>query len=142
MFLRKTRVIIDTNVLLLSGQRGVDVFLEIDNALREPYKLCTYSLVLNELEKLMENNGKNGFNAKLGFILAKQKDLKIIACSKDKHTDDVIVEHAQKNDVIVTQDRALIKRLLQKQIRVLRYQQGKFVFQHNAEGLSRNVLSS
>lgn len=125
---RKVNVLLDTNVLLLPA-RGVDVFSGIEGVVSVPFRFCTLSCILDELLRLSQGNGRDSFAAKLGFVLVKQKDLKIIRCSSDKHPDDVIVEVADPESFIVaTQDKALIKRLRSKGVRVLRFQQGVFRF--------------
>ena len=127
MFIKKTKVILDTNVLLLPG-KGIDIFTLIYDIMEEPYTLCTYQGVIEELQKIMKGTKKDAFNAKLGFILAKQKALKILTSSSGVHIDDVIVKKADKKTIIVTQDNELIQRLKEKGVRVLRYQQKKLIF--------------
>lgn len=129
MFKRKTEVILDTNTLLLPG-KAIDIFGLLHETLDEPYRICTHQKVLEELERLMQGKKKDSFNAKLGYILAKQKALKIITRSSRKHTDDALVEYASKGRrVVVTQDKALKKRLRDAGVRVLTYRQGKLVFE-------------
>jgi rRNA-processing protein FCF1 len=128
LFSSKTKVIIDTNIFLLPA-KGIDIFHLIHEALQEPYELCTYEGVLLELQKLMEGKKKDSFDAKLGYILIKQKALKILSSSLKTHIDDVIVQKADKKTIIVTQDKELIERLQAQGVRVLRYQQQKLVFQ-------------
>ncbi|MFP4524683.1 MAG: PIN domain-containing protein [Candidatus Woesearchaeota archaeon] len=129
MFKKKTEVILDTNALLLPG-KAVDVFTLVHDAMDEPYRLVTHANVLAELERLMQGKKKQSFNAKLGYILAKQKALKTIGRSSAEHTDDAIVEHAKPGKaVVVTQDKALKKRLKEKGVRVLTYHQGKLIFE-------------
>lgn len=128
MFRRKTRVILDTNVFMLPN-RGIDIFSLIDKVINGPYELCTLSSVFSELEKLSKGTSKDAFAAKLGYVMAKQKALKSINCSSRVHVDDVLVEKTTSRDIVVTQDRELIQRLRDKGVRVLRYQQKKFVFQ-------------
>ena len=127
-FRKKTKVVLDTNALLLFD-KGIDVFTLIERAIDEPYELCTHENVYHELERLMEGKKKSSFAAKLGFILAKQKALKILSRSSEEHVDDVIVRYADDRTIVVTQDRELIKRLTAKGVRVLRYQQKKLVLQ-------------
>lgn len=129
MFKRKTEVLLDTNALLLPG-KAVDVFTLLHEAMDEPYTLATHANVLAELERLMQGRKKDSFNAKLGYILTKQKALKTIGRFSATHTDDAIVEHAKPGrTVVVTQDKALKKRLKAKGVRVLTYHQGKLVFE-------------
>ncbi|MBD3209624.1 DUF188 domain-containing protein [Candidatus Woesearchaeota archaeon] len=127
MLTKKTKVILDTNTLLLPG-KGIDIFSLLHDVMQEPYKLCTYQGVLEELQTLMIGQKKDAFNAKLGYILAKQKPLKILTSSSATHVDDDIVKKTGKNDVVVTQDRTLTRRLREKGVRVLRYQQKRFIF--------------
>ena len=129
LFRKKTKVVLDTNALLLFD-KGVDLFTLIAQAMQEPYELCTHGNVYQELERLMQGRKKESFAAKLGYIMAKQKALKTLSRSSDEHVDDVIVKKADNNTVVVTQDRELIARLTSKGVRVLRYQQHKLVFQH------------
>ncbi len=124
---KKTRIILDTNFLMLPNQ-GIDIFTEINKAMREPYRLCTTSGVMKELEKIMKKKSKEGFAAKLGYILAKQKDLKIINSSLKIHTDDAIIKIAKpKTDIIATQDNELRRKLREKGIRTMRYEQKKMI---------------
>lgn len=129
ILLSRTQVILDTNIMLLPGQKAVDIFTEIPQVLDEPHVLCTYQIVLNELEKLTLGKSKDSFNAKLGFIMAKQKALKILKSSSEMHVDDFIVKNASKKSIVVTQDKGLIERLKKTGVRCLRYQQRKFIFQ-------------
>ncbi len=127
MFLKKTKVVLDTNTLLLLNE-GIDIFSLINDALNEPYTLCTTQGVLDELERMMVKKSKQGFAAKLGYILAKQKDLKILQSSLKTHVDDAIVDLATpKRHIVATQDRELIQKLLEKGVRVLRYEQHHMV---------------
>lgn len=107
----------------------IDIFGLLQEKLDEPYELCTYEGVLQELLKLSEKKSKDAFNAKLGYIMAKQKALKTLSSSSKEHIDDVIVEKSSPKDIVVTQDAELIRRLTKKGVRVLRYQQHTFVFQ-------------
>ncbi len=125
----KTLVILDTNTMLLPGQRAIDIYTEIPLALNEAHVLCTYQVVLDELEKLTLGKSKDAFNAKLGFVMAKQKALKILKGSSEMHVDDFIVKNTGKKSIVVTQDKGLIERLKKNGVRCLRYQQRKFTFQ-------------
>ncbi|MBN1275700.1 hypothetical protein JXA12_05425 [Candidatus Woesearchaeota archaeon] len=127
MLKRKTHVFLDTNVLLLPG-KGIDVFTLLHRAMEEPYRLCTYEGVIKELETIMKGEKKQSFDAKLGYILAKQKALKTLASSSGAHIDDVFVAKTGTRDIVATQDKELTKRLKEKGVRVLRYQQQKFIF--------------
>ena len=134
---KKTRIILDTNFLMLPNQ-GIDIFTKIEEAMKEPYKLYTTTGVMKELEKIMAKKSKEGFAAKLGYILAKQKDLKIINSSSKIHTDDAIIKIAKpKKDIIATQDKELTRKLREKGVRTIRYEQKKIILRGRGE---ENVL--
>jgi len=127
---KKKRVILDTNILLLPGQSGIDIFAEINNAVTEPYELCWLEGTLQELTKIMEGKTKlkhksDKFNAKLGIIMGKQKGLKTISHSL-KNVDDAIVDLSSSNIYIVTLDKELQKRVEEKGAKLLLLRQQKY----------------
>jgi uncharacterized protein len=130
-FLKKRKkVILDTNILLLPGQIGVDVFTEIDKAMHDSYEFCVLEGTLTELENIKEgktrlNKKSDKFNAKLGIIMVKQKDLKILKQSL-KLVDDAIVELSNSDVYVATQDRALQKRVEEKGAKLLLLHQQKY----------------
>lgn len=130
-FLKKRKkVILDTNILLLPGQIGVDVFTEIDKAMHDSYEFCVLKGTLIELENIKEgktrlNKKSDKFNAKLGIIMVKQKDLKILKQSL-KLVDDAIVELSNSDVYVATQDRALQKRVEEKGAKLLLLHQQKY----------------
>jgi uncharacterized protein len=132
LFKKKTQVILDTNFLLIPGEKGVDVFSEIDRILSEPYELCVLDKTLAELEKIVANSAKKkeGFNAKLGIVLLKQKNLKILTSFSEEYADKAIVEYAEKNPegvVVATQDKGLRDKLKRIPVRVIQLRQEKYL---------------
>ena len=108
------KIILDTNFLLIPYQFKVDIFSEIDRIILEKYQLYILDKTLDELEKIVkdkEQKGKNKLAAKLALLLVKAKDVKIIKTKKDKLVDDLIVELADKDTIVCTQDTELKKRL-------------------------------
>ena len=121
---KKKLVILDTNFLLIPGELGIDIFSEIDRIIEEPYKLCVLSSTIEELNKIMIKKGKKkeGFSAKLGYIMIKQKGLKVIT-TNNTYADKDILELAKTKDILVaTQDKELKLELkkLNKSIIVLK----------------------
>lgn len=114
LFKKKKRVILDTNMLLMPG-KGLDVFSAIENALDISFQFYTMQGSYDELEKLVSSSkkGSDKFNAKLGYIMAKQKGLKTIDSPLD-HVDDAIVEQATSQDYVATMDKKLQKRIRDK----------------------------
>lgn len=128
LFTTKARVILDTNFLLLPGSQGLDIYTEIDRLLLVPYTFFVMENSYKELQNIIEGKtkakGKDKFNAKLGFILAKQKGLKTLACSsKEPLVDDNIVRIANEKTYVATLDKGLQKRLREKQAKIITVRQ-------------------
>lgn len=129
---KKTKVILDTNFLMIPGDKGVDIFTEIEKLIHEPYELCIIDKSVAELEVIADKNGrkKEGFSAKLGLILLKQKNLKILNSSSGEYADRAIVDYAEKNPekvVIATQDKNLRDELKKLPVRVIQLRQEKYL---------------
>ena len=109
---RKKKVILDTNFLLLPGSKAVDVFSEIEHALSESFSFYVIDKTYDELQNLTTSakKGADKFNAKLGFILGKQKGLKTLRSSQ-KVVDDAIVAHTDGSTYVATLDKDLQKRV-------------------------------
>lgn len=130
LFKTKKKVILDTNMLLIPGQIGVDIFTKIDEIITEPYEFCVINNTLNELKDIMEGKTKakhksDKFNAKLGFLLVKQKRLKTLPDFSNL-VDDTIVELSNSNVYVATQDKALQKRVEEKGAKLLLLRQQKY----------------
>lgn len=131
MIFRK-KVILDTNFLLIPGELGVDIFSELERIMEEKYKVCIMEATMRELEELIERKRKSqeGFNAKLGYIMAKQKNLKTLKGSSSTYADDSIVSYAEKNPdkvIVATQDKELIKRLNKINVKTIGLRQKKYL---------------
>ncbi len=127
--MQKTRVILDTNFLLIPGEQGVDIFLEIQKLMNEPYSLVILDKCEEELKTLIQRGkGKESFNAKLGLILIKQKNLKTINSSTSKYADEALLDLAKsdpKKVVIATQDKILKEKIKKLGARVIQLRQKK-----------------
>jgi len=140
------RIILDTNVLLLFGQEGIDVFSALERAADKVDAFIVPSLVVDELKKLGERATKDGRAAKLGLALVEEKarrsdetflvkllaggwkeiPLKIVPCSAEKHADDAILRIAEDDTIVATLDRGLQRRLLKADRRVMGMRQKRF----------------
>ncbi|MGM5480762.1 MAG: PIN domain-containing protein [Nanobdellota archaeon] len=141
---KKTKVFLDTNILLLPGQAGLDVFSQLKSFLDEPFELCTVSQVFEELLAISKGEtirrklfffrgssrsakGADKRSAKLGYVLAKQKDLKTVGRSSKKQlADDAILSAVNKHSIVVTLDKKLQDTLKSKGVRVVTVRQGKY----------------
>lgn len=113
MNLQKTRVILDTNFLMLPAQHKIDVFEEIKMLMNTPYQLCIFGGTVDELSKIASGKGKDSSAAKVALKLIKQKNLKTLknSSTENSHVDDVILGSITDSDIVCTEDKAL-KRLL------------------------------
>lgn len=126
----RTKVILDTNFVLIPGEMGVDIFSEIRRLLSEPYDLFILDKCEEELKTIIQREGKrkSGFNAKLGLVLIKQKNLKTLSSSTSKYADEALLELAQKapeKTIIATQDKDLRLKLKSLGVRVIQLRQKK-----------------
>jgi rRNA-processing protein FCF1 len=108
------KILLDTNFLLIPGQFKVDIFSEIERIADFKYKLCVLDLSLKELDNIIEKQkGKDKEAAKLALLLIKSKDIDIIK-SKGNYADREILDIADKDFIIATQDASLRKALKNK----------------------------
>lgn len=140
----KTLVVLDTNVLLLPGQSSIDIFTEIERIVDFPFVFSTVDEVYNELFAISKGQtirrrlfahrktkksakGADKQSARLGYILAKQKDLKTIGrFSKDRSADDAILSLKPERVVVATLDKELQEKLREKGFSVITLRQKKY----------------
>jgi rRNA-processing protein FCF1 len=105
---------------MIPSQFKVDIFTEIKRLVDEPYELCVYQGVIDELFKLAKLKNKDSTHAKTALLLIKQKNLKSLPNSiNETYADNLILEGVTSKDVVCTQDQAL-KRLLRHQHKGIR----------------------
>ena len=124
------KIILDTNFLLIPYSLKIDIFAEIDRIIDEEYKIYILQGVIYELEKIIQNQrGKYKDAAKVGLALInhkkipvldkEQKDLYTSVNSFETVVDDIIVEIADKDTIVATQDKELKLRLMNKGIKII-----------------------
>ncbi len=91
-------------------QFGVDIFSELKNIINEKYELVTLDVVVNELKKIAKGRGKDAVAANVALELVKDKKVKILKTDRE-HADRAIVDMADKNTLVGTNDIALKKKL-------------------------------
>lgn len=112
------KVILDTNILLECVKNKVDIFSLKDIV---DYDICILDKSIEELNKIVnEQKGKHKEHAKLALQLIKGK-VKVLESVEGK-VDDILVSLSEDN-IIVTQDKELKKRLKGK---VIVLKQGKY----------------
>jgi rRNA-processing protein FCF1 len=106
----KSKVIIDTNGLMIPGQFGIDIFSELGQLGYDSYVVPSASV--KELERIVAKGcGKDRTAAKIALSLLDR----CIIINKDGFTDDIIVELAiEMKTAVLTNDTELKKRLCSK----------------------------
>jgi len=111
----KREVIIDTNGLMIPGQFGIDIFMELKRLGFDSYIVPRASV--RELEKIStQGHGKDRTAAKIALSLLKRCSI----VEKQGFADDVIMELAESTeDPVLTNDIELKKRLCSKGVTIV-----------------------
>lgn len=106
----KSKVIIDTNGLMIPGQFGIDIFSELEQLGFDSYIVPGPSV--KELEKIRaKGRGKDKASAKIALSLLDRCTI----IDKNGFVDDIIVEMAiDMKTAVLTNDTELKKRLCSK----------------------------
>lgn len=110
-----SRVIIDTNGLMIPGQFGLDIFSELKRLGFEPYLVARASV--RELEKICsEGRGRDRTAAKIALSLLDRCTI----IEKNGFADDIITDMAvDMNTAVLTNDIELKKRLCSKGVTIV-----------------------
>ena len=115
------KALIDTNMLLVPHQFGVDVF----EFLRD-YELFTLSSCRAELRKLSHKRGDDGKAAKIGLMLLKENKIPVVRV-KEQGDKAILNYAAEKKCAVATNDKELIKALKKQSIKIIRLRQNKYL---------------
>jgi len=115
------KVLLDTNMMLVPHQFGVDIFEYLKD-----YKIITLSSCMEELNALAKKRGDDGKAAKIALALIKQKKIEI---SRTKEKGDASIKNFAviERCAVATNDAALAKFLKGKGISVIRLRQKKYL---------------
>ena len=106
----KSKVIIDTNGLMIPGQFGIDIFSEFEQLGFYPFTVPNASV--KELERIMATDrGKDRSAAKMALSLLDRCTI----IDKNGYADNIIIDMAISMDAaVLTNDTELKKRLCSK----------------------------
>ena len=128
--MNKTKIILDTNFLLIPAQFNVDIFSEFKRVCDFKYELCIMEGSLEELEKIQKDENQKGSDkraAKMALLLLKKQEHKIIK-SGIEHVDDAIIDYCKKHEcAVATQDALLKKRLKEHGRKIIILRSRKFL---------------
>ena len=115
----EAKILLDTNFLLIPAEFKVDIFSELERLMDRKYRIYILDKTVEELKGIQQTQkGRNREAAKLALQLIETKQLNTIAANQES-VDDSIVELADKDWIIGTQDTLLRRRLRQKHIQLL-----------------------
>ncbi len=125
-----TKIIIDTNFLLIPAQFNVDIFSELKRICDFRYEMCIMEGTIAELEKIQKDESQKGSDkraAKMALSLLKKQEYKIIK-SGIEHVDDAILDYCEKHEcAVATQDALLKKRLKEQGSKIIILRSRKFL---------------
>jgi rRNA-processing protein FCF1 len=121
-----TKIILDTNFLLIPGQFKVDIFSEIERIADFKYTLCMLDLSLKELNNIIQRGGRDKEAAKLALLLIDAKHITILK-TKGTYADKEILDMAGTDVLIATQDSALRDAIKKKGIKTIVLRSKKYL---------------
>ncbi|WP_281244796.1 PIN domain-containing protein [Halogeometricum limi] len=111
-------MVLDTNALMMPVELDVRVFEELDRLLAARTDLVIPTAVAEELTKLSAGAGAEAVAASVGSDLATDRCRAVD--TEATYADDAIVELAERGcDFVVTNDKPLRNRLLERGVRVI-----------------------
>ncbi len=129
----KTKIVLDTNFLLIPAQFKVDIFSEIRRICDFSYELVVVPETVAELEGIAVSRGSSGKDrkaAKLALELLKLKAFRVKVLKNRKlfkRADEAILAIADKNSCVATQDAELRRRLREKAVRLIILRQKQYL---------------
>jgi len=121
-------IILDTNFLVDCLSWKVDFFRELERIIPFTYRLMSVDKTLDELDTIIT---KGTPDVKIGARLANQlimkKRIGIIITDKKGYTDTLILNAADKDTIVATQDQDLKRKLKAKGIPVVIIRQKKYL---------------
>ena len=129
------KIILDTNFLMAVFQFKVDIFSEIERICDFNYRLVVLEGSVRELEHLAKTaKGKSKRAALLALRMIESKNIEVRK-SEGKYVDSFMLEFADKDTIVATQDMALKRKLTEKGISLIILRQKKYL-----QLLERKVL--
>jgi rRNA-processing protein FCF1 len=113
-------VVLDTNFLLIPYQFKIDIFLELDHLIGEPFQAVVSTKVLSELRGLARRTGTHGAAARFALKILEARKVSVGKVDSSVPVDDWVYEYAkEKRAIACTNDRELRKRLKAERLRVV-----------------------
>ena len=120
-----TKVLCDTNFLLIPIRFGVDILAETSEAVNDIVEFYVSSKVVEEINLLI-SNAKPGLERELRFALNMANRFRIIEDDSSLSVDDSLIRLAEKNNMILgTADKELRKKAKNSGVKVVFLRQSR-----------------
>lgn len=122
-----TKILCDTNFLLIPIRFGVDIFSVTDNALNDITEFYVSSRVLDEIN-LLRRDAKPSLDKELLFGLKMAKQCKVIEDHSMFLVDESLIKMAKERNMIIgTTDSDLRKRARDNGVKVVYLRQKRYL---------------
>jgi rRNA-processing protein FCF1 len=122
-----TKILCDTNFLLIPLRFGVDIFSETDNALNDICSFYVSSRVMNEI-KLLRKDAKPSLDKELLFALKMAERCSIIEDDSELLVDDSLIKLAKEHHMALgTIDSELRKKARLEGVKVVYLRQRRYL---------------
>lgn len=122
-----TKILCDTNFLLIPLRFGVDVFAEADEALNDLTEFYVSSRVLDEIN-LLRQNAKPGLEKELLFALKMTEQCTVIEDNSESFVDESLIDLAKRHGMVIgTTDAELRRNARSVGVRVLFLRQKSYL---------------
>ena len=121
------RIILDTDFLVHCAEAKVDYFSELERICSFAFVPAVVDKTIDELDGVIAKGGRSAAAAKLAKMIIAKKGVGIIATSRDRPADDLIVNLADENTIVATSDAGLKKRLKAKKAGIIVLRKKQFL---------------
>lgn len=111
-------VLADTNFLIDCAKNKIDMHTELTRILHTSFEVAVLDRTLEELDTVVARGGKEGTAAKLARTILMTKKVNILATSGG-HVDKLLLDRADENHIIATNDAELKRKLKKKKCDVI-----------------------
>ena len=106
-------ILLDTNFLVECAKNRIDIHAELTRILDFSFEVAILDRTMEELDEIIARGKKEGQAAKLARMILMTKRVTVIP-TEGGHTDNLLLDKADENNIIATMDKALKQRLKRK----------------------------
>jgi len=106
-------ILIDTNFLVECAKNRIDIHSELTRILDTSFEVAILDRTLEELDVIISRGKKEGQYARLVKTILMTKKVTVIP-TEGGHTDTLLLEKADENNIVATMDKELKRKLKKK----------------------------